>query len=198
VSVRPDALKCRRKRQQARPLVEVGEIAFTRDRALEAHAIRDVAPHDVTATAISGTAATLLFNTADWGRYKTEGDEAQTGQGDSDARDSVGIRSVFRDNDTAVVWWRGQTALRGTSAVVERSFTAWTDDSRVTIGGSDDAHNQLFAAALSASHLGAQGAWSHLSALLGRDSLLQLDRKAAPNLVSDALQTLRLAGMIGD
>jgi hypothetical protein len=160
--------------QHARALIELGEIAEAREQALTAYAIRVVAGHDVTATAISGTAATLLFNTADWGERE--------------------IGTVVQDSDTAVAWWRSETALRGATAVMGREFKNWSHDSRITIGGTDQANNQLYAAALSASHLGAHGAWAHFAGLLGRDALLRLDRFAPPERAAGGLSSLRLAG----
>lgn len=64
----------------------------------------------------------------------------------------------------------------------------------MTLAGSDEADNQLYVAALTASHLGDQGAWRRLSGLLARDGLLRLDRHADPAEAASALDTLRLAG----
>lgn len=160
--------------QHARALVQIGQVVPAREEARRAYSIRDVAHHDVTATAISGVAATILFNTADWG-----------------ARDLGG---VIQDGDTAVTWWRNETGVRGANAALERQFKDWTHDTSVTIGGADQARNQLLVAGLAASHLGAHGAWAHFSSLLGRDSLLRLDRFAKQNDVVDGLRDLRLAG----
>jgi predicted negative regulator of RcsB-dependent stress response len=159
--------------QHARALVELGEVTYARQQALRAYSIRDVARHDVTATAISGVAATVLFNTADWGERN--------------------LGTVVQDSDTAVTWWRDETALRGADAAVEREFKTWTRDASVTIGGADIA-NQLYAAALSASHLGAHGTWAHFSSLLGRDALLRLDRLAPIERAAVGLTSLRLGG----
>ncbi len=160
--------------QRARAALERGDVEDARAQAADLLAASAGAPGDVTATALRGVAAILLFDTASW----TERN----------------IGTAIQATDTAARWWRTQTAYRGVISAVEREFKSWSRDSSVTLGGQDEAHNLLFVAALAASHLGDHSAWRHLSALLGRDSLLRLDRHATPDDAAAGLSTLRLAG----
>lgn len=160
--------------QRARARAEIGHLEDARTDALEVLGIRSVAPDDATATALAGAAANLLFNTSAWGRRDLE--QAITG------------------SDTAASWWRQQTTARGLGAIVERTFAAWGRDTTVTVGGSDVAQDQLFAASLLASHLGSQPGWRELASLTGCDMLVRLDRHAEPESAQAALNELRLAG----
>jgi hypothetical protein len=160
--------------QHARACAEIGRLEEARADAASAVSIRTFAPHDVTATAIAGTAAVLLFNTANWGE-----------------RD---VRSVISSADTAAAWWRAQTTARGLEAIVDRTFKAWTRDTSVTIGGPDVANNQLLAASLVAGYVGDQGGWGHLFGLVGRNRLMRLDRSAELEQAREAMAALLHAG----
>jgi hypothetical protein len=160
--------------QHARLCVEIGRIDSARAEAAELQTVRSVAPRDVTATAIAGSAAILLFNTSDWRNQDLAG--------------------VIAGADTAAGWWRTQTTAHGLEAIVERTFSDWSRDPSVTIGGDDVANNELFAASIAASHAGDQSSWRHLSNLLGRDMLIRLDRHAEPQLACEGLAVLRFAG----
>jgi hypothetical protein len=159
--------------QRARALRELGRSDEARADAIEAQRVGKSAPHDVTARAISGVAATLVFDTA----APTEEDLGQ------------GIAGL----DTAAAWWRSQAASRGVGAVVDRTYGDWADD-QSTYYGPDVANNQLYVAALSASLLGDHGGWRYLQTKLAQDSLLRLDRHAAAAQAADALSSLRRAG----
>jgi Domain of unknown function (DUF4365) len=160
--------------QRARVGAEIGHLEEARSDALAVVAVRNLAPHDATATAVAGAGANLLFNTSAWGSRDLE--QAITG------------------SDTAASWWRQQTTARGLGAIVDRTFKAWADDSTVYVARSDVAQNQLFAASLLASHLGTQAGWRHLAGLSGCDMLMRLDRGADPQTARDGLEELRLAG----
>jgi hypothetical protein len=162
------------KSERARASLEAGGVEDARVQAGELLAANVGAPDDVTATALRGVAAILLFDTAPWAE-----------------RD---IGAAIQATDTAAAWWRIQTASRGVTAVVQREFNAWARNALVTLGGQDEANNLLYVAALTASHLGDHPAWRHLSALLGRDTLLRLNRHAAAGEAAAGLRTLRLAG----
>jgi hypothetical protein len=82
----------------------------------------------------------------------------------------------------------------GLDAVVERSFEEWANDTRVKWSSEDAAHSRLFAAAVESSHSGDQAGWRNLSALVGKDELLRLDRDSEVQEAADGLDTLRLAG----
>lgn len=159
--------------QRARIHLELGDLVAAREDANQALGVRNLAPHDVTASAIDGSAQALIFTTASW-----EGKD---------------FGSVIQSADTAVSWWRAQTTLGGMEAVADRTFQAWSHDPSTTIG-TDQANNQLYVAALSAGHAGDHGAWRHLFALLAQDCLLRLDRTSPVETVADALRMLRQAG----
>ena len=74
---------------------------------------------------------------------------------------------MIEATDTAVSWWRVQTALGGLEAMTERIFRAWGDRG-THMSNSDDANNLLFMAALAAGHAGNHGAWRYFFALLAR------------------------------
>jgi tetratricopeptide (TPR) repeat protein len=160
--------------QRARASAEIGHLDEARADALNVVGIRNVAPHDATATAVAGAAANLLFDTSAWGSRDLE--QAITG------------------SDTAASWWRQQTTARGLGAIVDRTFKVWADDKAKTIGGTADANNQLFAASLLASHLGSQSGWRHLAGLTGCEMLMGLDRHADAEPARNGLDELRLAG----
>jgi len=142
--------------------------------AIAVQALRTTHADDVTATAIAGVAAVLLFNI--------------TGLGHGD------IANAITGMDTAASWWRTQTEASGLSALTRRTFESWARDQSVTFGGDDVVNNRLYAACLTADYLGDHGDWQHLSALLAQDALIRLDRFADPVLAQKGLSGLRLAG----
>jgi hypothetical protein len=112
--------------QHARACAEVGRLDEARSVAVDVLNVRVTHPADITATAIAGAAAVLLFNTATWAQADIA--EAITGM------------------DTTAAWWRTQTVSSGLVALAERTFKAWARSTAVTIGGEDTANNQLLAA----------------------------------------------------
>jgi len=103
---------------------------------------------------------------------------------------------VITGADTAASWWRTQTMSGALTALADRTYKAWARDTNVVeiFGGADTVNDQLLAASLTANYVGDDADWRHLSALLGRDKLLRLDRHADPAEANSALETLRLAG----
>jgi hypothetical protein len=160
--------------QRARACADVGRIDEARAVALDVQEIRATHPNDLTATAIAGVAAVLLFNTAVWG-------------GESVAEAVTGM-------DTTAAWWRTQTMSWGLAALAERTFKAWTRDATVTWSRGDAVNDRLLAASLTANYLGDHGAWRHATGLLGRDALLRLSRDADAETARRGLDTLRIAG----
>lgn len=160
--------------QRARVHAEIGLVPAAREDALVAQGARLAAPNDATASAISGAAAILLFNTSNWGE-----------------RD---VADVISGADTASSWWRAQTASRGLGDVVDQTFKSWSRDEAVTFGGEDVAHNQLVSAELTSSHAGDQGGWRHHSSLDAKQALIRLPRDADTEHARDLLNQLRLAG----
>ena len=160
--------------QYARCLTEIGELQQARDAAVGIQGLRRLHPDDLTAAAIEGVAAQLLFRIADFG--------------------SGDVEQAIRGADTAVAWWRQQAGANGLSAVLERSFQSWARDKTVRWSASDMANDQLLAAALTANLAGDHGDWRYLSSLLGQDQLLRLRRDGDPGAAKAGLATLRMAG----
>jgi hypothetical protein len=160
--------------QRARLLADIGRVEEARADAISVQKVRQTHPEDVTATAIAGVAASLLFNASAWGE-----------------RD---IEQVITNTDTAAAWWRTQTTSGGLSALALREFKGWARDRSVTLGGGDEVNDPLFAGSLMANLLGDHGTWRFLSGLLGKQALLRLDRGSDVEAVRSCLETLRIAG----
>jgi hypothetical protein len=160
--------------QHARICLDLGDVEVARTKAGDVLSIGAISPGDVTATAIAGAGAIMLFNSAPWQDQRVSG--------------------VIGAADTTASWWRAQITAVGLEALTERSFSAWAHDRSVTIAREDVANNRLISASLLASNAADHGGWRHLSCLLGQDMLMRLDRHADPHDVEDALGTLRLAG----
>jgi hypothetical protein len=160
--------------QHARVCLDLGDIEAARAHAGRVLSIGAISPGDVTAAAIAGSCAILLFNSAPWGEQQ--------------------LSQVISASDTTASWWRAQTTNTGLEAIMKRSFRAWSRDRSVTIGREDIANNRLLSAALVASNAADHGGWRHLHGLLGQDTLMRLDRHAPPQEVEDGLSTLRFAG----
>ena len=161
--------------QHARACLDVGQIDEARSAAVQAQQVRQSHANDVTATAIAGTAALLLFTASDW--------------------DSKDVQEAIVGVDTTAVWWRSQQAASGSNAVIEREFTMWTRRSAVVvIPGEDTANNRLFTASLLASHLGDHSGWCTLDSLNAKQWLLQLGRASEPDRACDLLDALRVTG----
>lgn len=94
--------------QKARACAEIGRVDDARDLAAQVQVVGASHTDDVTATALAGVAARILFNTGS--------------VGDRDV--SVAIAGA----DTVAAWWRTQTQSRGLTALTERTFLAWARD----------------------------------------------------------------------
>ena len=160
--------------QRARAYLELGQLPAARADADLALGARNIAPHDVTASAIAGAAQALIYSTASW--------------------EQQDFGSVIEATDTAVSWWRTQTALGGLESLTERTFRAWADDHSTRVSNTDDANNLLYAAALTAGHAGDHGAGRHFFALLAQDTLLRLNPGSPADDVATGLTMLRQAG----
>lgn len=155
--------------QHARACLDIGRIDAARSDAVQVQHVGLSHAGDVTATAIAGTAAGLLFTASDWGSGDVQ--EAITGQ------------------DTTAVWWRFQRVATGSNAVIEREFNTWARRSAVVFAAEDTANNRLFTAALLASHLGDHNAWRALDSLNARQALLRVSRASEPELARELLAT---------
>ncbi len=160
--------------QQARLCVEVGRIGEARQAAISVLAVRAAAGEDVTAGAIAGAAATLLLSTSRW--------------------DEKDFANAIKLGDTATVWWRWQTTLRGLDALAERQFKEWVRETSVTIGAEDVVGVQFLSASMLANHAADHGGWRNLSSLTGRARLSELDRRAVPEAAAAGLASLVQAG----
>lgn len=156
----------------ARARLELADLDGARRAATVSLAIGATQRHDVTATAIRGVAAAVLLDVSPFG--------------DADFADTI------RDMDTAVVWWRSQTAHRGLAAAVTVAF-----DRAVGYEPSDHeaarAHNETFAASIQSGVLGSQGQWCRYSELLARQDLLETPDADAKGLAG-ILVALRRGG----
>ena len=160
--------------QHARACVEVGRLDNALEDAAFVQRLRITHPDDITATAIAGVAAMIVFSTTPW----TERN----------------VGSVVQGADTAVAWWRTQTIAEALSSFADRTFETWSHDATVHLGGGDQVNDQLLAAALTANYLGDHGAWRQLYALLGQDRLVRQDRNSDPAYARAGLDRLRMAG----
>jgi len=160
--------------QHARACAEVGRVSDAQAAAIEVQKIRLSHAEDVTATAIAGAAAQLLFTTTQW----TERD----------------VANVIVGGDTTANWWRRQTLAWGLAALTDRTFKTWARDTSITFGGVDQATTQLLAASLTANHVGDHQDWRYLTSLWGQDALLRFGRDGDSQAALKALDALRLAG----
>ncbi|MBG0818172.1 DUF4365 domain-containing protein [Planomonospora sp. ID82291] len=160
--------------QRVRAYAELGDLEQARFDADTVQRIRISHPGDVTATAIAGVGASVLFDTADLGTWDLKG--------------------LITGLDTAVGWWRSQTRASALSHLTDRLFRRWAHDTSHVIGGGDRVHNELLSTAITASYLGDQSAWRHGISLLGKATLLLRGRDADPDEVAGTLQMLREAG----
>jgi hypothetical protein len=160
--------------QHARACVEVGRLNNAREDAAFVQRLRITHPDDITATAIAGVAAMIVFSTTPWNERN--------------------VGSVVQGADTAVAWWRTQTIAGALSSFADRTFETWSDDASICLGGGDQVNDQLLAAALTANYLGDHSAWRQLYALLGQDRLVRLDRNGDPADARAGLDLLRMAG----
>lgn len=159
--------------QHARACVEIGRIEEARSEAVLVQDVRTSARDDVTASALAGTAAVLLFNTAAIGEYD--------------------IAATISGGDTAASWWLTQTETRALNVITDRAFKEW-GRSTESYAGPDVANNQLVAAAVVANHAADHGVFRHILSLLGRDAMLRLDRDADAEEAARGLTTLLLSG----
>ena len=160
--------------QHARACADIGRLDDAREDAAFVQRLRITHPDDITATAIAGVAAMIIFTTTPW------------------AERNVG--SVVQGADTAVAWWRTQTIAGALSSFADRTFETWSHDTTIHHGIGDQVNDQLLAAALTANYLGDHGAWRQLYALLGQDKLVRLHRNSDPADARAGLDRLRMAG----
>lgn len=160
--------------QRARADLDLGQIDDARSAAMEVVQVRPAAGDDITATAIAGVAAVLLYMTAQRGAQE--------------------IQAAVAGTDTTAAWWRTERAASGATAVVEREFIAWSRHRAVVLWAEDVANNRLFTASLLASHLGDHDTWRRHSAINAQQALLQVNRSTESPRVLSLLNDLLLSG----
>lgn len=156
--------------QRARARAQVGDVDSACADAVDAQRALVGDSDDLTASAIGGAAAWLLFETAAWRDQNAD--------------------EVLRASDTAVSWWRTQTLSRGLTAAVEHRYREWADDQATRIEFEDVVNNNLYSASWNAHLSGDLGTWRAVSSLLARNTLVAGDRDRSV----DALDDLRRCG----
>jgi len=160
--------------QRARARAEIGDIAGARDDAATARRLLVGDSDDVTASAIGGAAAGLLFQTAAWGDKKLE--------------------DIVAANDTAAAWWRSQTLSWGLIDAADHTFRQWADDRASRLEFEDTVNNRLFAALMNADLSGEHAEWRRAGSLLARHTLVDQHDRCDLARQADALDELRRSG----
>lgn len=161
--------------QRARACWEVGRVDDAKLNAIEVQEVRGTHAHDLTATAIAGSAALVVFSLSNWGLDD--------------------VKKVIVGSDTPAVWWRAQRVATGSIAAIEREFRVRVRRRVIwAVESEDTANNRLFTAALLASHLGDHREWGTMTSLNAKQALLKTGRRTDPDVVSRLLTEIRLAG----
>lgn len=160
--------------QRARALAELGDAETAREEARKIMGLRNAAPEDQTAVALSASAAALFANLSE---------------------PSLEIATeTMKATDVPAGWFRAQTIRSGLKEVFEQTFDEAMQDERQKWTREDIARNRLLAGALEASHAADQVGWASLAGMVGRNDILELERGDDPGHAAEALETLRLAG----
>lgn len=159
--------------QRARARIELGKVADARQDLVSAqHHLLGVAK-DISATVLAGSAAALLFDTAEmFSRHLVD---------------------VIPALDTAGNWWRSQRVATALSHSSERAFKSWTQSETITYVAEDEVLNGLHGAALNAQLAGAYSAWRGHLALLSKHRIMD----ASPgehHALGEGVDGLRRAG----
>ncbi|MFD4636971.1 DUF4365 domain-containing protein [Lentzea sp. NPDC058436] len=160
--------------QRARACLEVGRLKDASADAARALVAGRHHAHDLTATAIAGAGAAVMFSSEEW-------DVGELGQ-------------VLASLDNMAAWWRSQRESAGATAVIEREFTTWIQDRVIRFSVEDEANNRLYTAALLASLVGDHDKWRALTSLNAKQALLLIDRTSPPDDVQALLNDLRTSG----
>ncbi|MGI5213343.1 DUF4365 domain-containing protein [Plantactinospora sp. CA-290183] len=157
---------------QARCLAELGEPAAAIELAVSVQAIPKVLPHDVTAAAIAGSGAALVFRASNL----FKGDVATT----------------ITASDTETSWWNAQATSWGLNSVFKESFRRWTrNDNEIVIGNSKPT-GRLRGVSLVEGFTALHDSWRHTTSLLAKWELMST--KLGVDDASGCLTDLRRAG----
>lgn len=159
--------------QHARAQFELGNFDDARSISFDLIKLSSVVPDDVTAAAISGAAANLLFAVADW--------------------DDLDFGQTIAAADTTAVWWRQAVAVQGLGRQADEAFKAWAHDPQY-VYSTEQAWDDLRAASLMAGFLGDHRGWAGALGRLARYVLTHADFGEDPKQIRSALRTLRMIG----
>jgi hypothetical protein len=157
---------------RARCLAELGDPAAAIDLGISVQRLPTILPDDVTAAAIAGSGASLVFRTSNL----FEGDVATT----------------ITASDTESSWWRAQAVSWGLSSMFDESFRRWTRNDNEFRFGYDSPTYRLRGVSLVDGFTALHESWCSTTSLLARWELMSgnLSVTAAHRCLTD----LRRAG----
>ncbi|MBK8295143.1 MAG: DUF4365 domain-containing protein [Solirubrobacterales bacterium] len=161
--------------QRGRVRAELGQLTDARSDAFDTLAVGDQAAEDLTATALAGSAAALIFGTS--------------------SAEQMDVQEVVTAGDTIAGWWRSQELSGGLAHSAERTFNLWTrDESSVTFAAEDLASTKLLASSLAAGFAADHGGWRRAIGLMGTDALMRVGRQSDPVTAAQGIELLRISG----
>lgn len=159
--------------QHARARFEVGDFDAARATTFDLVNLGSVVPGDVTAAAISGAAANLLFAVADW--------------------DDIDFGKAVAAADTAALWWRQEVTMNGLGRQADEAFKAWAHDTQ-RVYSMEQPWDDLRAASLMAGFLGDHRGWVGALGRLARYVLTHEELGADAEHIRNALDIMRSIG----
>lgn len=157
---------------RARSLSEIGAVGEATELAVATQALPALWPEDVTATALAGSGAALVFSASD--NWPTD----------------VGPTITAGDSETQ--WWQAQITSWGMEAIFDESFRRWTRNSTEVRFAEDAGWNRMRGVSLMAGFSAAHGRWRNAISILARMELIRGSSDAAR--MADVLSDLRLVG----
>lgn len=159
--------------QHARAQFEIGDFDAARAITFDLVNLGSVVPGDVTAAAISGAAANLLFAVADW--------------------DDIDFGKTVAAADTTALWWRQEVTMHGLGRQADETFKAWAHDTQ-QVYSMEQPWDDLRAASLMAGFLGDHRGWVSALGRLARYVLTHEELGADPEHIRNALDVMRSIG----
>lgn len=157
---------------RARCLVILGRAKDAVDEAVLVRALPRLRAGDVTAAAIAGAGAALVFTASDL----FSGDVADT----------------ISANDTEHSWWLAQSVSWGLSSLFDEQFRHWVGNEQAFIFNRDSGEARLSGVTLVAGFAAMTDRWAHASSLMARAAFMQQDLSAED--AADHLTSLRRIG----
>lgn len=158
--------------QRARIFADIGAVADARRDA--ACVLRVGEQDDVTASALRGAAAWLIFQTAPWGDRS--------------------LGDMIASSDNAVSWWRSQAISSALTEAETRVFRRWADEQTRRFEAEDVVNNRLYAALLSTHLAGEHGAWRASGSLLARNTIMTAHSDNDGDRLQEGISELRRSG----